>query len=379
MFLVIIPVIVPFFTNLGLTMREIFELQAIFGISVMLLEIPTGYICDLWGRKTTLLIGSFISGIGFTYLNTVTGYWDLVIYEIIIAIALSFVSGADVSLLYDSVNKAERGHGVRSLANMQMFSVSGESIASLLGGFLVAYSFKHVTVANAITGWIPFLIALTIKEIPYEKMSRSNHLENFKEVFRHVFQKSDRILFLTSVNLVIWGLSTFFAVWMFQKYWDENKIPLVEFGIIWALYNVTVGIVGKQVHWLEERFGPTALLVFLGLAPIIGYFGMSFAHGYLGVALGFLFYFSRGMTQVLMKDALNSRTPSSYRATVNSMQSFFFRMGFALLGPAVGFLIDAKGMRFSMLILGIMFSVFFVGFLVPLIVAVRKLPSDAQN
>ncbi len=42
MFLVIIPVIVPWFTSLGLSMKQIFEVQAIFGLSVALFEIPTG-------------------------------------------------------------------------------------------------------------------------------------------------------------------------------------------------------------------------------------------------------------------------------------------------------------------------------------------------
>ncbi len=99
MFLVIMPVIVPFFLNLGLSMRQVFQLQAIFGIAVVALEVPSGYLCDLFGRKKALIFGSFISGLGFSYLVFVETFWQLVIFEVVIALALSFVSGADVSLL----------------------------------------------------------------------------------------------------------------------------------------------------------------------------------------------------------------------------------------------------------------------------------------
>ena len=42
MFIVVLAVIVPIFQSLGLTMAQIFQTQAIFGITIVALEIPTG-------------------------------------------------------------------------------------------------------------------------------------------------------------------------------------------------------------------------------------------------------------------------------------------------------------------------------------------------
>ena len=372
MFMVIIPVMVPYFLSVGLTMHQVFQLQAIFGLGVVALEIPTGYLCDLWGRKKILLFGAFFSGLGFTYLLFAHSFLTLVVFELVVSVGMSFVSGADVSLLYDSVDKSHRKHGTKSLANMQMASVSGESVASVLGGLLVAYSYRHVLLANAIAAWIPFFVALTFHEVGYEKMKGDSHWKNFKEVFHHIFLGHDRVLVLTSLNLIIWGLSTFFAVWMFQKYWQENNIHLVYFGFLWAGYNISVGIVGKQVHSLEHKFGPVPLLIFLGLAPIFGYIGMGLFGGTFGVLLGLLFYFSRGINQVLLKDALNWRTPSGYRATTNSLQSFFFRLGFAIFGPGVGFIIDRFGIRAALFTLGTVFAILFVFLMIPLMRAIVK-------
>lgn len=223
--------------------------------------------------------------------------------------------------------------------------------------------------------WLPgflFFISLTFHEIKYERMDKKLHLKNFQKVFKHIFFNNDRMLLISFLNLIIWGLSSFIAIWLFQKYWQENNVPLTYFGIIWAIFNLSVGIVGKQVHSLEKKIGPVPLIMFLGLAPICGYFGMGLIGGYFGVALGILFYFSRGVTNVLLKDAINWRTASSYRATTNSLQSFFFRLGFAVVGPGVGYLVDRFGIRFTLITLGWIFLSLFVATIPPLIKTIRK-------
>ena len=64
-FLVLIPVVIPYFESFGLTMKEIYELNAFFGLSIALCEIPSGYVADLWGRKKSLQLGSFDSDVCF--------------------------------------------------------------------------------------------------------------------------------------------------------------------------------------------------------------------------------------------------------------------------------------------------------------------------
>ncbi|MDA8793131.1 MFS transporter [Bacteriovoracaceae bacterium] len=377
MFLVIIPIIVPYFLSLGLDMKQIFQLQAIFGFTVAILEVPSGYLCDLWGRKKTICIGSFLSGIGFTWLYFIDGFFELVLYEILIGIALSLVSGADISLLYESLNykNDDRLERTKAMGNYQFSKTTAEAIASLLGGALVIISFKATIVAHAFFSWVPFIVALTIIEAPYKKMDREKHFENIKKVFKHLFF-SEKLIRLIFLNLVTWGLSTFIAVWIFQKYWQDESISLGYFGILWAGYNFSIGFIGKQVHRWEEKFGPTTLLIALSLFPIIGYFGMAFASGWLGVILGLSFQFSRGITQVILRDAFNWRVPGEFRATANSLSSLFFRLGFCLIGPLVGYSIDGQGLSNTLIYLGIGFSLLFITLSLPLIKEVNKIAPD---
>jgi MFS family permease len=372
MFLVVIPVFVPYCQSLGLSMEEFFQLQAIFGIAVMLLEVPTGYLCDLWGRKNSLLIGAFFSGIGFTYLLIAQNFIELAIYELVIAVAMSFVSGADISLLYDATSKSSPSNTSRSLANMQLASVSGESMASILGGLLATISFGHALVANAITAWIPFGIALTMKEPVAERLSSASHVSNFKEIGKKVFSAEDPQLRMIFVNLVVWGLSTFFAVWIFQRDWNERGIDLAYFGFIWAGYNIFTGVIGRLAKYFELKWGTSTMVWLTFLTPISGYFLLGLVAGPWGAAAGMLFYFSRGINGVLLKDLMNRRVPGKMRASVNSLQSFFFRMIFAIGGPAVGYSIDRWGVEFALLSLGVVFSLMLILVGLPLIKMIRR-------
>lgn len=365
------PVLIPYFLSLGLSMHEIFQIQAIYGLVAVLFEIPTGYLCDFWGRKKSLLLGALFAGAGFTSLIWADNFWKLAFYEAVLGISASLISGADISLLYDSTQGQSRKEASRALAGLQFSLLLGESIASLLGGYLVTFSFQHVVYANAVVSWIPLLVAFFVNEPPYERMNRKTHVKNFQEVFRHVFLNPDKILIFSFVNLILWSLSGFIAVWVFQKYWVENGISLGSFGILWASYNITAAVVGAYVHNLEHRFGPVPLLILIGAAPVFGYLGMGLSGGVIGVSFGFLFYVGRGLNSVLLRDALNWRTPSAYRATVNSLQSFFFRVGFAIVGPGVGYLADQYGIKITLVGLGVCFAILMFVTLLPMVILVR--------
>ena len=70
----VMPVIVLFYKDNGLTMQDIFTLQAVYSVTLMFLEIPTGYFADLAGRRKSLLLGSFLGSIGYLVYCISTGF-----------------------------------------------------------------------------------------------------------------------------------------------------------------------------------------------------------------------------------------------------------------------------------------------------------------
>jgi MFS family permease len=342
--LVIIPVIVPFFESKGLSLAEVYYLQAIFAFIVVVFEVPSGYFADVFGRKNALVVGSVFHALGYTVLNFSEGFAGLVFFEATVGIGLSLLSGADLSLLYDSqealdLDPAEKGRGI---GNMRTIKSVAEGCAALLGGFLVAFSFEAVIFANTLFAWMPLLLSFFLVEAPFTKMEKGAHIGNLKKVLSFLYV-DDRLLRLICMNITFFGLATFYVIWMLQPYWRDQDVPFALFGVLWAAQSFVVAATSKLTFPLEEKFGAKPMLIVMGVLPIIGYWGMAGMGGLIGIVLSFSFFVSRGINQVLLTDALNSRVPSAFRATANSMTSFMFRGVYILTGPVVGYSIDQFG------------------------------------
>ncbi len=110
------------------------------------------------------------------------------------------------------------------------------------------------------------------------------------------------------------------------------------------------------------------MLAAVGVLPIVAYFGMASFLGWGGILLGTLGPIGRGLGGVLFLEALNERISSAFRATVISLSQLGVRASFCLLGPLVGYGIDAWGLPAVLSALGILFSIAFVCLLLPLVV-----------
>lgn len=368
MFLIIIPVIVPFFQDLGLSMQEVFIAQSLFGLTVVLFEVPSGYLADIWGRNRTLMVGGLFYGLGFSAMYWAEGLPSILLYEALLGVGIAMISGTDVSLLYDSIlasGNEDVNYPRRAMSNAMALKLVGETIASLIGGALVVLSFHWVTFVQLCVSWFPLMVALTMKEPPVERLSTVSHWGNFRQILRETFYE-DTLLRLICINLIAYGLATYVMVWMFQAYWEGEGISIVHFGYLWAGYNFSVALAAKAAYPLQNRIGLSGVLLFIGLLPVVGYFGMGWTHGWAGVVLGFCFQVGRGLTQVSLRDALNQRVPSRQRATANSLVSLGIRLVFCVIGPFIGWSIDNKGIDTPIYALGAVYCLVFVFCLLPL-------------
>jgi len=75
------PIIVLFFQENGLSMKEVFLLQSIFSIGIILFEIPSGYFSDVIGRKKTIILGCIFGFLGFSIYSFSYGFLGFLIAE----------------------------------------------------------------------------------------------------------------------------------------------------------------------------------------------------------------------------------------------------------------------------------------------------------
>lgn len=378
-FLVFMPIAVPYFQSKGLSMADVFTLQAFFGLVVLVTEVPSGYIADIVGRKATLVIGAAIAGVGHSLLLIADGFWGLVMFELALGVAHSLISGADIAILYDTELAMGRGEQAQRqiVGRLYGFRTVSESIAAFLCTLLLLHSMDLVIWVQAAAGWIPLVLALLLVEPPGARLSSDDHLGNMTEICRALLTRS-RLLRLIVLALCVWSLTTFYAVWLLQKIWESHGIELVHFGYLWGGLTVIAALAGRYAHVAEDKLGTTGLLLLIGISPAFGYLGLELFGMVGGYIASAAFMISRGFGLVVLRDALNQRIPSEYRATANSLTSFGFRGAFMLTGPLVGYYLDLWGMTATLYLLAAATLVIFVTLVLPLLLAVRGLPTNGE-
>ena len=371
-----IPIIVPFWQAEGLTLKEIFMLQGIFGGSLIIFDAPAGYMADLFGRRRTLILGCIISALGFQILWMGHTFLDFAIYEVVVGLGLSLQSGSDVAILYNSLEKLKlEGRKAGFLGRRLTSQMIGEGVASLIGGFLAGYSLILPAYANAVTAWIPVFIACTLHEPAGTKLPRVSHIENIRSIGRALFGHS-RLLTFAIVSFIFYGFATFCAVWAMQPYWASRGFDVSTFGYLWAANNFAVAIVSRYAHVIENHLGTVVIVVIIAILPIVGYLGMGYTVAAWGILFTLAFPICRGLNQVIFQDAINMRTPAYMRSTANSVGSLGMRALFVIFGPLIGAMLDADGPNHALKMLGAVYVVGFFVIALPLLSEHRNFRRD---
>jgi len=83
-------------------------LQSIYSIGVLVLEIPSGAIADYFGKRISLIIGSFIFGLGFILYGLGSTFLHFAIGELVAALGMSFISGADSAFTHEHLKEHDK-------------------------------------------------------------------------------------------------------------------------------------------------------------------------------------------------------------------------------------------------------------------------------
>ncbi|MFW5832387.1 MAG: MFS transporter [Prolixibacteraceae bacterium] len=351
-FNLVMPIIVLFYQDNGMGMQEIFTLKAIYSVAVVIMEIPSGYMADVWGRKKTLILGSILGSAGFLIYSFSFGFWAFVAAEIVLGIGHSFVSGADSAMLYDSLKASGKSEDyVKQEGRITSAGNFAEAIAGVIGGFLAAISLRTPFYFQFVVAFVAIPAALTMVEPKFHETKVVITIKELIQNIRNTFisNKNLRIAILLSA---VTGTATLTFAWLVQPFFKAVNLPVEWFGILWTALNLAVGVSSVFAYKVEMILGKrwSVLLVVLLLAT--GYFLSGFYIVLWGIVFLFLFYLARGIATPILKNYINQYTDSQVRATMLSVRNFVIRLSFAGIGPLLGYITDNINLKAAFVLAG---------------------------
>ncbi len=351
-FNLVMPVVVIFYQDNGLSMQDIFMLKSIYSIAMVVMEIPSGYLADVWGRKKTLLMGAVLGSAGFCMYSFSYGFWAFALAEIVLGVGYSFVSGADSAILYDSlkVKKLEKEY-IKHEGWITSAGNFSEAIAGVIGGLIATISLRFPFFVQFGVASIAIPAALFLKEpkLHAEKVVQSfqSILETVKNTFTHPLL---RAAVLTSSFT---GTASLTFAWFVQPYFQEAGLPLALFGLMWTLLNLSVGLSSMFSYKVERKLGQKYSLLAIVVLLSLGYFLSAMKVSLIGISFLFFFYLVRGVAHPILKDYINQYTDAQVRATILSVRSFIIRINFAIIGPVLGYITDHFSLKIALLLTGV--------------------------
>ncbi|MFH8701054.1 MFS transporter [Streptomyces chartreusis] len=319
-FVLLYPVYALLFADTGMSLWQISSLFALWSVTGVLLEVPSGAWADAVSRRRLLWIGPLLTAAGFALWVAVPSYWAFAAGFVLWGAGGALGSGALEALVYDELDRlgaADRYAGVmgRSRAARLLGTVSSIGLAGPVfarGGYAAVGAASFVACV---------LTAAVATRFPEHRVRAETGDDGWAKTLRTGLAevRGDRsvrgALLLVPAVAAVWGaLDEYTPLLVRDIGVAEANVPYLIM-LIWA--GVTLG---SLLTGPAERLGTTGLAALLAagaLALAVGAAARSLA----GIALVSLAFAGFQLAEVLADVRLQHRIDESRRATLTSVAS----------------------------------------------------------
>ena len=367
-FNMVMPIVVLFYQENGLTMSQIFLLKSIYSIAMVSTELPSGYLADVWGCRKTILFGAIMGTIGIAIYTISHDFISFCIAETILGVGFSFVSGADSAMLYDSLKAQNREtEYIKHEGRITSAGNFAEAFAGVVGGLLAGISLRTPYYFQVAVAAIGIPAAFFLKEPQHVQDKVKLKMREILSIVKQTYEQAE----MRSAILIssITGAATLTYAWFVQPYFQEVGIPVSAFGILWTMLNLSTGVFSMYSYRIEHLLGKRNTLLLIVIFLSLGFILTSIEVNMAGIAILFGFYATRGIATPVLKDYINQHTDSNVRATILSIRNVEIRIIFAAIGPIVGYLTDKFSLQTGLLATGI---AYFIGAMLSILPFLRK-------
>jgi MFS family permease len=361
----------------GLSLTQISVLDTPFWLLIVFAEVPTGAVADRFGRKTSLALGALLFAVAVFVFGVADSYAIILVSYSAWALAVTFQSGADAALMYDSLKQAGREDEFQKI-NGRLWAV--RTLAALLALILGApiaeatsLAFPVVVSAGIALAAVP--IALSMHEPRHDRDEpQENYISMVREGVRDAWRRP-ALRYVIMFSGVL-NAATFAPMIFVQPYLTSHGVSLYNLGFFQAPVRAAGIVAALLAYRFVARAGRRAAFFAMPVTLAVCYF---FLAGVDHVWVYVLFLpvgMVAGMQSPVLATYINERIPSARRATILSVQSVAASILLAGLEPLGGIIADGAGLQAMFLAFALMAAI--AGPLLLLLWAKSEAAEDAE-
>jgi DHA3 family tetracycline resistance protein-like MFS transporter len=345
----------------GMTPLELVLTGTTLEASIFILEIPTGMVADVFGRRISILIGLLLNAAGFLLQGLWPAFVGVLLAQVLWGAGYTFTSGASEAWITDETSE--------EIAAVLFVKAEQKALIGAVVGLLIGMLFGLVNYAAAIVlsgiGFVFLTIYMisAIKETGYTPLHHmdSNPYVDLKRTLMDgmkLTRMNHQLLWIFAVGFIFGfyseGVDRLWEAHMvadFQFPWFE---PVIWFGLV-QIAAMLMGSLG--LAWIQKKKDIAGLpanlsiQIYLTIGIIISLFIFAVSGNFLLAII--MITFTQVFREVHMPfytGWVNRKLDSSVRATVISMSSQVDAMGQIGGGPFVGSIANRMGIPSGLMV-----------------------------
>ena len=346
-----------FLLDAGLNNFEAFAANAFFTAGMVLFEVPTGIVADMWGRRMSFLLGTVTLAVTtalYVLLWQVEApFWSWAVVSLLLGLGFTFFSGAVEAWLVDALSATQFTGPLESvLARGQIITGVGMLTGSVAGGFLaeaISLGFPFVARAGILILMFAFAFAF-MHDIGFEPERRGKPIAEMRRITADSIEYGWRVpsvkyLMLAAPFTGGVGIYVFYALqpYLLELYGDPTAYGIA--GLVAAIVagaQIVGGLATPTLRGLFRR--RTSALIAAEVVSVLALVGIGLIESFGAVIAliavwGLLFAASMPIRQAY----LNGMIPSQQRATILSFDSLMSSTGGVVAQPLLGRAADVWG------------------------------------
>ncbi|SES67759.1 Predicted arabinose efflux permease, MFS family [Oceanobacillus limi] len=352
-----IPIWIIFLQDRGMSYVQIGVLDSIVLVIMTIMEIFTGAVADKYGRKTSMLIGTLLFSLGMLGLVTQVLSPIFILGFIIWGTSFTFISGADMAFLYDSLKAENKEDKYNKLMGRYLFIVQGSQLlASLLGGYIASLDMTYNFIITSVISLVAFVVALTFNEPPQSNEGSSNDEKSyFQTVIQglRIFIYNSKIRYIVILGALLIVMPVLLTLVVIQPYAIHVGYSVANLGLIIVCVRIA-GMIGSLTsNWFSRKYNHWSLISIVLLVIMICY-ALIWIYPMLVTIVPFaIISFVASLVRPVMSDLLNKSISGNQRATILSIQSLLFTLFLTILEPLIFILGEKSGLPMAVGLSGI--------------------------
>lgn len=307
------PVATLFRQARGLSMSEIFIIESISWVVIIILEVPWGWISDRFGYKRTLIVVNtlfFLSKIVFYLAHS---FESFLLERLILSVVLSGLSGCDTAIIYDSIDPSQ---AQKVFGRYSAFGTLGFMLASILSAFIIPISLDYTALFTIVPYGVSVVVTFYLREVKTDVSEKTNIIQHFKSTLK------DRSIwiFVFAIVLVV-EVAQAVTVFLNQAQYIKSGIDPKYFGLIIALIQ-GVRLMSVKASGASRKLGDLRAIGLFIVLIIGGCLVLAYTNGPILSVLGVLIIaLSISMIGPIEVDIKNKSILGKDRATILSIYS----------------------------------------------------------